>query len=317
MKSAVMLMAAGCLLAQNRPAGVVDTTIANVANLPAQRIAANDLIAVAVYDSPELTRTIRVGADGGIHFPMLKKRIQADGLMPAQLETVIADELKAEDILVDPMVTVTIMEYDSRPISVVGAVKKPTTFQAVGRVTLIDALARAEGLTAEAGPEILLSTPRPGDRTNSTLVQRIPVKSLIDQADPALNVRLTGGEEIRVPEARKIYVVGNVKKPGAFAVRDGSENTVLKLLAMVEGVAPYASKEAYIYRAAGDGQPRQEIPIPLARLLERKSPDVPLVADDIFYVPDNKTKRAGLTALEKVLLYGSGATAALIYAGVR
>ena len=49
----------------------------------------------------------------------------------------------------------------------------------------------------------------------------------IDTADPAANIKLTGGEEVRVPEAGRIFVVGNVKKPGAFAVRDGAETSVL------------------------------------------------------------------------------------------
>jgi polysaccharide export outer membrane protein len=312
-----MLLCAAALAQNGRPGGM-DMSTAGVANLPAQALAANDLVGVSVYGSPELTRTIRVGADGTIRFPMLEQRVRAEGLMPAELEAALAGALKKEEILVDPMVTVTILEYDSRPISVIGAVKKPITFQAVGRVTLIDALAKAEGVTPDAGPELLLSVaqPRRGE-ASAAMARRIPIRALIDNADPALNVRLTGGEEIRIPEARKIYVVGNVKKPGAFPVRDGSESTVLKLLAMSEGVTQYASKEAFIYRSAGDGQARQEISLPLAKLLERKAPDVPVMADDILYVPDAKAKRAGLTALEKVLIYGSGAASALIYAGVR
>jgi polysaccharide biosynthesis/export protein len=305
-----LFVTAAC--AQNRPTAVLDMNMANVANLPAQKIAPNDLIAVSVYDSPELTRTVRVGEDGTIRFPMLKKPVATEGLMPAQLETVLADALKDAEILVDPVVTVTILEYDSRPISVLGAVRKPITFQAASKVTLIDALAKAEGLSPDAGPEILLSKPRTG------LVQRIPVRWLIDNADhPELNARLIGGEEIRVPEARKIYVTGNVKKPGGIPVRDGTENSVLKLLAMVEGVAPYAAKVAWVYRLQDDGQPRTEIPIELSKILDRKSPDVPLLPDDILYVPDAKGVRAGLTALEKVLIYGSGAASAMIYAGVR
>src|SRR5271166_944589 len=71
--------------AQVRPAAEV----AN-ANLPAQRIGANDLVAVSVYDVPELTRTVRVGADGLVRLPMLKQRIKAEGLMPGELETAIA-----------------------------------------------------------------------------------------------------------------------------------------------------------------------------------------------------------------------------------
>ena len=50
------------------------------ANLPAQKIGPRDLIVIQVYDSPELTRSVRVGADGLIRLPMLKQRIQAEGL---------------------------------------------------------------------------------------------------------------------------------------------------------------------------------------------------------------------------------------------
>jgi polysaccharide export outer membrane protein len=248
---------------------------------------------------------------------LLKVRIKAAGMMATELENAIAEALKTEEILVNPLVTVTVVEYDSRPISVIGAVRRPITFQAAGRVTVIDALARAEGLTPDAGPEILLSIPPSGDTSRQASLSRIPVRRLIDDADPSLNLVLTGGEEIRVPEARKIYIVGNVKKPGAYPVRDGSEDTMLKLLAMAEGITAYASKQAYIYRQGGEGQPRVEIVVALNKVLERKLEDIRLAPDDILYIPDSKSRRAGLTALEKILIYGSGAASALIYAGVR
>ena len=95
------------------------------ANLPAQKIGADDLLAIAVYDSPELTRTVRVSAQGQIHLPMLKKAIPAAGLQPMELESAVAQALRAEQILVDPVVTVTVAEYRSRPVSVAGAVKRP------------------------------------------------------------------------------------------------------------------------------------------------------------------------------------------------
>src|SRR5205085_11075379 len=124
------------------------------ANLPAQRIGADDLIALQVYDSPEFTRTVRVGPDGDIRLPMVKQRIKAEGLMPNELEAKIAEALKQEQLIVDPFVTVSMVEYHSRPISVAGAVKRPLTFQAIGGVTLLDALTRAEGLSQDAGGEI-------------------------------------------------------------------------------------------------------------------------------------------------------------------
>jgi polysaccharide export outer membrane protein len=287
------------------------------ANLPAQRIGANDLVAVSVYDVPELTRTVRVGADGLMRLPMLKQRIKAEGLMPSELETAIASALVAEQLIVDPFVTVTIAEYNSRPISVAGAVKQPLTFQASGPVTLLEAITKAGGLAPEAGPEILVSRAQSGpDGSVTALVQRILVKGLIDAADPSLNVTLIGGEEIRVPEVGRVYVIGNVKKPGAFAVQDGVESTVLKMLALSEGLMPYASKDAYIYRREGNGS-KNEIEIPLNKIMERKAPDAPLLANDILYVPDNKGRRMTLGALEKVLAFGAGAGTALIYAGLR
>jgi polysaccharide export outer membrane protein len=287
------------------------------ANLPAQRIGANDLVAVSVYDVPELTRTVRVGADGFMRLPMLKQRIKAEGLMPSELEGVIASALVAERLIVDPFVTITIAEYNSRPISVAGAVKQPLTFQATEPVSLLEAITRAGGLAPEAGPEILVSRAQTGaDGSVTSLVQRILVKGLIDAADPALNVSLIGGEEIRVPEVGKVYVIGNVKKPGAFPVQDGVESTVLKMLALSEGLMPYASKDAYIYRREGNGA-KNEIEIPLSKIMERKAPDAPLLANDILYVPDNKGRRMTLGVLEKIAVFGAGASTALIYAGVR
>ena len=296
--------------AQTRPTAAPET---QGANLPAQPIGANDLISVAVYDAPELTRTVRVSADGFIRLPMLKQRVKTQGLMPGELESAIAGALRDEQIIVDPFVTVTVAEYNSHPISVAGAVKQPLTFQATGPVTLLEAITRAGGLSLEAGPEILVTRNQPGpDGAASALVQRILVKGLIDAADPALNIVLTGGEEIRVPESGKVYVIGNVKMPGAFPMGDGTESTVLKMLALSQGLMPYAAKEAYIYRREGNGN-KNEIPIPLSKIMERKAPDTPLLANDILYVPDNKGRRLTLGALEKLLVIGTAASAAAVY----
>jgi polysaccharide biosynthesis/export protein len=286
-------------------------------NLPIQPIGANDLVAVSVYDGPEFTRTVRVGADGFLRLPMLKQRIQAAGLMPAELESTIGAALKQEGLIVDPFVTVTVAEYNSRPIAVMGAVKRPLTFQAVGPVTLLDALARAEGLGAEAGSEILVSRQTlSADGKSSSLTQRIPVKSLIDGANSELNLKLTGGEEIRVPEIGKVFVLGNVKRPGAYVAQQNPETSVLKALAMAEGLLQYSSKRAYIYRREASGS-RGDIEVDLGKMMDRKAPDVPLLANDILYVPEAKGARAGIAILEKLLLFGGGAMSALVYAGVR
>ena len=289
------------------------TTFSEGSNLPQERIGRDDLVGVYVYDSPELTRTVRVSSDGAIRLPMLKARVMAAGLYPPELETAIAAALAKEELLVDPIVTVSVVEYRSRPISVVGAVKGPLTFQANGIVTLLDAISRAGGLSENAGPEILVSRPQVDpDGHSINLVQRIPVKGLVNNADPALNLRLEGGEEIRVPEAGRFYVVGNVKLPGAYVIQNSAESSVLKALAVSQGLQTYTAKVAYIYRTEGGAGGKNEIPIELKKIMNRESPDVPLVANDILYIPENTRRHSTMTALDKTLMVAVGLAAAAI-----
>ncbi|HEV8414822.1 MAG TPA: polysaccharide biosynthesis/export family protein [Bryobacteraceae bacterium] len=273
------------------------------ANLPVLKLQAGDLVAVSVYDAPELTRTVRVDPDGTIRLPLLAEGVKAAGLMPVELESELVKALKSGEILVDPVVKITVVEYHSRPISVMGAVRKPVTFQSDGSITLLDALSRAEGFTDDAGPEILV--------TQNDAVQHIAVKRLMDGADPALNLRLLGNEEIRVPVADKIFVLGNIRKPGAFPIRDPADKTVLKMVALSEGLMPFSQKIAYIVRRR-EGETAQEIPIELAKIMDRKSPDVPLEVGDILYVPDNKARRSTMSVLDRLAGFGSATASGLV-----
>jgi polysaccharide export outer membrane protein len=263
-------------------------------SLPTQPIGPNDLIGISVYGSPELSRPVRVDGNGMIRLPMLQKPIQASGLYPSQLETAIADALKKGNVLVDPIVTVTIMEYQSRPVSVTGAVKNPLDFQLSQPTTLLQALTRAGGIAEGAGPDILVThtlVDQSGQPEQTT--QTIPTRALINTADPSLNVMLHAGDEILVPQARKVYILGNVKTPGAYPVQETGDITVLRLLALAQGLTPYAYKKAYIYRHDGSGA-KQEIPVQLAKIMKRKLPDVHLQPDDILYVPDSSGRRKAI-----------------------
>jgi len=285
------------------------------ANLPAQTIGPADLLAIAVYGAPEFTRTVRVSAEGRIRLPMLREQIEVQGRMPAEVELRIAAALAQEQILVDPAVTVAIAEYHSRPISVLGAVKAPLTFQALGKTTLLEALTRAQGLSEDAGPEILLTRPAGGGE-----VTHIPVRQLIDAADPAWNVTLEGGEEVRVPQAGRVFVAGNVKHPGAFRLDGAGDTTVLKAVALAEGLAPFATKDAYIFRPApggtvSGGQPT-EIPVALSKIMERAAPDVALDANDILFIPDNRVRRNSMSILEKALGFAASTASGVLILGL-
>jgi polysaccharide export outer membrane protein len=111
--------------------------------------------------------------------------------------------------------------------------------------------------------------------------------------------------------------VGNVKKPGTFTLHEGQESSVLKLLAMSEGLLPFYAKQAYIYRPGEQGA-RTEILIELRKILDRKSPDLEIRANDILYIPDNARRRTSLLALERILTFGSTtASGALVWSAAR
>jgi polysaccharide export outer membrane protein len=284
-------------------------------NLPPRPIAAGDLLSISVYGAPEMSRSVRVSGDGSIRLPMLKKPIEAGGVMPPELELRVSAALGDACILVDPSVVITIAEYASRPIRVAGAVRHPLTFEATGPVTLLEALTRAEGLSGQAGAEILVTHVVPHAGPDSRpLTERVAVKDLIDTAEPAANLILEGGEEVRVPEAGRVFVVGNVKKPGAFVVSDGAGTSVLKALAMAEGLAPFSAKLAYIYRPADGG--KLEISVALGKILARKAPDVTLAAGDIFYVPDNHSGRVTANVIEKAVSFAAGTASGALILGV-
>lgn len=301
MQFLTVLMSVGLVWAQGRlPTVPVDPG----GNLPAQPVGASDLLSITVYGAPELSRTLRVTPEGSIRLPMLKQAIPVRGLMPMEIESKLAEGLTAEQILVDPVVTVTISEFASRPINVAGAVRRPTTFQANGKTTLLDALTRAEGLSAEAGHEILVTS------AAKSFTRRISVQDLFEKADPAANLALEGGEEIRVPEVGRVFIVGNVLKPGSIPLSDAGGMTVMKALAMSEGLTRFATKQAYIYRPA-EGS-KQEVLVELRKIMDRKSPDVTLQAGDIFYVPDNRKGRMTSNVIDKIVSFGAGTASGAI-----
>jgi polysaccharide biosynthesis/export protein len=278
----------------------------SVDNLPTQPVGVHDLISISVYGAPEFSKTVRVSSAGEITLPVLKSAIRADGLLPKELEAAVATALETEKLLVKPSVTVTIAEYRSRTVSVLGAVHKPVSFQHVGPITLSEALTRADGLLPDAGDEILIihNSGGPSTEASPKIVDRISAKRLLDARDPSQDVQLKPGDQIRVPVAEKIFIVGSVRKPGAFRAENAENTTVLSMLAVSEGLLPFAAKTAYVYRKAAEG--RKEMAVDLTRILQRKAADVELQPGDLFYVPDNKGRRLTMTTIDRIVNFGAG-----------
>ncbi len=275
-------------------------------NLPFQPIGASDLVRLAVDDSPELSQTFRVDQQGNLNLPLLSKPIPAAGLMPDALRDEITATLKAQHLLVDPVVDVSVVEYRSRDVTIAGAVKTPMTLQELGNLRVLDALSQAGGLLPDAGPEIIV------EQANGSS-QRISVRELFDGLHPQLNIPVLAGAQIRVPECEQVFVVGDVKRPGAFPFQDAQDTTVLKMLALSGGLDSFSLKKAYIYRTDPGSTQKTEIEVPLRRILDRKSEDVKLAPNDILYVPINGKLKASASVLNHVTGMGNAAVSAAIW----
>lgn len=275
-------------------------------NLPLLPIGMADLIHLTVSDSPELSQSFRVDNHGNLNLPLLRAPMHAQGLLPDALGAQITVALRTQHLLVNPVVAVTVVEYRSRAVTISGAVKTPATIQELGDLHVLNALAQAGGLLPEAGTEVIVEQP---DGTS----RRLPVRALFDGLHPALDILLTAGAQIRVPQGDQVYVVGNVRRPGAFPFRNMQDTTVLQLLALSGGLDAFARRTAYIYRTQPDSAQKKEIEVPLRRILDRKADDVRLVANDILYIPTNGKLKAGAGVLNHVTGIGNTAVSAAIW----
>ena len=296
----------GILLGQVRP--VTETPIAAPSantSLPDHPIIPNDLISVVVFNEPELSKIARVSEDGTFIVPQLKDPIDVKGLLPHDVESEVDKALLAQKILVHPEVSVSILEYATKMVSVVGDVKVPGQFPITGPISLYEALAKAGWTTSDGGADVLLTT------SPSKPPRRINLMELQEGTDPTVNVELKGGEVVNVPDAPKVWVTGNVAHPEAVPIRTPGDATVLKVVASAQGLAPYYNKFAYIYRANKSGG-RTEITVPLFAIMHRKAPDVALASDDILLIPDdNGTKRREFLQILQTMA-GAGASASAL-----
>src|SRR5688572_33459018 len=100
----------------------------------------NDVLAVSVYDQPQLTGKYTVEADGTFTFPLIG-RVTVGGISLRAIEDEIRSRL-ARGYLKDPQVSAAIEQYRSQQIFVMGEVQRPGELQFTGAMTLIEALAR-------------------------------------------------------------------------------------------------------------------------------------------------------------------------------
>jgi polysaccharide biosynthesis/export protein len=211
-------------------------------------IGPKDVIAVSVFNQPQLTGRYVVESDGLFTFPLLG-RLTASGLTLRALEDQLRERL-ARGYLKDPQVTVTIDQYRSQQIFVMGEVRQPGPVQLTGPITLLEALARAGSITDRAGMEALIvrspespSTPdaaalERAQRSPGSETARVNLQSL-QSGELTLNVALWPGDTVFVPRAEPVVVTGQVKSAGEYVLRRSM--TIRQVLALAGGITDRGS----------------------------------------------------------------------------
>ncbi|MHC4788583.1 MAG: SLBB domain-containing protein [Planctomycetota bacterium] len=247
-----------------------------------------------------------VSHNGSITLPWVGI-IQAGGLSAVHLEDRICAAYDGT-YLSEPQVAVNVAEHRSVPVVVTGAVSRPGVYKlTTNRSNVLECLAMAGGLLNSAGQELLIvrggnrgplaepdgpgeGTPPPW-RTRAALAAgdsetiTVDLAQLIDQGNLLLNLPVRGGDVVIVPPRarRHIYVLGYVRRPGAYELRDETRVDAFRAVALGGGLVPVARPEnSYVIRQTTDGQ--KAMPVDLKKIARGDLPPLYLEAGDTLVV---------------------------------
>ncbi|MBL8210408.1 MAG: polysaccharide biosynthesis/export family protein [Bryobacterales bacterium] len=300
-----LLLTALCLL----PLAAQDQTTTYI-------LGPEDTISVAVQDLEELKdlKPVRIDLRGFINIPVAG-RVKASGLTVEQLEASLRKQFLS--VLQEPEVTVTVTEFRSQPVSILGAVRTPGVHQVHGRKTLYEILSLAGGLNPDAGNSIRISRKKAAgvlplsrvvlDPSGDYQVADLSVKDVMTARNPQDNIEILPYDVISVPKGELVYVIGAVKKSGGFLLSEREKVSVLQALTMAEGLDRLAAtKNAKILRQTEASEQRKEIGVNLKEILEGRAQDVAMLPNDILFVPNSAAKSAGMRTLEAAIQIGTG-----------
>lgn len=239
------------------------------------KLGPGDLIEINVYNVPELASKVRVSNSGDVYLPLIDY-VHVEGLSQEEAQGVIEKRLSDGGFVRNPHVTIFVDDASSQGVVVLGEVTKPGIYPNTADHKLYEIISQAGGFTQSASRKIAVL--RRGE--NEPIRLDLP-RNLAD--DLKANIDILPGDTITIPRAPIIYVVGDVGHPSGLLVDNGTL-TVLQALALAGGTNHTAKLSgARIIRKGPNGM--FETKVEIKKMLEAKTADVTLQADDILFVP--------------------------------
>lgn len=216
---------------------------------PLIRLSPGDTVAITVFEQPDLNATLYVGDDGAVPVA-LAGPVHVGGLTPAAAGDAIAKALRDGKFLVNPHVTVTVVNAFNQHVSVLGEVVKPGRYDIDSRTTILDLLAQAGG-TKDTSSETAYIVHTRSDGT--TVREPIDLAGLRSGRTIESAAALRGGDVLLIPPAEKYYVYGEVMKTGEYRLEH--DTTVLQAIVQAGGITVRGSMHRVaIIRKGPDGK---------------------------------------------------------------
>lgn len=295
------------------------------------KLAPSDVIEVVVEDAPELSVSYQINSSGVIPLRYLGSTNVA-GKTTEEVSKLIADGLRGR-YLKDPKVYVTVKQYNSRSFFIHGAVRNPNVYVIAGKPTLFKLITIAGGLLENHGATAYIfrevkAKPEKlemAGRNNSTGANEPDrVKEIVNNAkgtDPNTviegesdyevitaniggilrgrldhNIIIQPGDVVYVPPADVFYVAGEVKAPGQFQLRQGI--TLRQSISLAGGYHFKAKLDkGVIFRTDPMTGKFTEIPVDIGAVMSGKKEDVPILANDVIWVPSSALKAFSSTMM--------------------
>jgi polysaccharide export outer membrane protein len=260
------------------------------------RIGPGDRLHVQMYDTPEMDQHPLVGDDGAAPLLFLGE-VSLAGSTVAEAGDRISELLMKKQIMRHPQVVVTIEQYATQQVSITGEISKPGNYTITTPRRILDVLSMAGGLTGLASRRVVIQHHDINAGRTSYFVSNDPTMALDDQ------VMIQPGDTIFVPRTGFVYVLGDVARPGGYPIITNSGQESLMQAIALAGAANKTAVLSSVRLLRKDKADYVESTINLDKVEKGKAKDIPLVADDVVFVPFSYAKN--------FVLNGSGVAASI------
>jgi len=283
------------ILATTASAGTTETLL----------IGPGDRLCIQVADTPEMDQHPRVTDAGEITVTGIGS-VKLSGLTPAGAANVVRDRLISAHYMKHPEVIVSVEQYATQNVSVLGEVKASGAYPVATPRSVLDVLALAGGLNTVADRNILIE--RHGDPSHAIHYY------FSNNADQAVTgqVMVNPGDTVVVSKAGIVYILGDVNRPGGYVMANNeSKMTALQALAIAGGLTKSAKQgHARLMRTEPDGT-HSDRELSVGDLQSGKLPDIAMLPGDVLYVPFSFARN---TAVMGAASIAASATTAAVYA---